>query len=123
MLIGIFGNNNYKPYPSNNGNTYGNSYGSSYNNNRSTPSELEVMLKDFITKQTAFNKTIEQKFGKNDVLATKVDSLALDVDLIKLKVMPTDFKESKTLNAITVRIDENVRMMAELHAMWEREDE
>src|SRR4051812_13936886 len=114
-----FGNNNYKPYPSNNGN----SYGSSYNTNRSTPSELEDMIKDFITKQTAFNKTVEEKFGKIDVLAAKVDSLALDVDLIKLKVMPTDFKESKTLNAIQVRIDENVRMMAELHAMWEREDE
>src|SRR4051812_24925760 len=118
-----FGNNNYKPYTSNNGNTYSNSYGSSYSNNRSAPSELEVMLKDFITKQTAFNKTIEEKFSRIDVLAAKVDSLALDVDLIKLKVMPTDFKESKTLNAIQVRIDENVRMMAELHAMWEREDE
>src|SRR3954447_2473829 len=81
------------------------------------------MLKDFITKQTAFNKIIEEKFIKIDVLAAKVDSLALDVDLIKLKVMPTDSKQSKTLNAIQVRIDENVRMMAELHAMWEREDE
>jgi hypothetical protein len=27
------------------------------------------------------------------------------------------------LNAIQVRIDENVRMLAELHARWEREDE
>jgi hypothetical protein len=32
-------------------------------------------------------------------------------------------KESNTLNAIQVRIDENVRMLAELHARWEREDE
>jgi hypothetical protein len=32
-------------------------------------------------------------------------------------------KESKTLNAIQVRIDENVRLLAELHARWEREDE
>jgi hypothetical protein len=31
-------------------------------------------------------------------------------------------KESTTLNAIQVRIDENVRMLAELHARWERED-
>jgi hypothetical protein len=31
-------------------------------------------------------------------------------------------KESKTLNAIEVRIDENIRMLAELHARWERED-
>jgi hypothetical protein len=28
-----------------------------------------------------------------------------------------------TANAIQVRIDENVRMLAELHARWEREDE
>jgi hypothetical protein len=27
------------------------------------------------------------------------------------------------LNAIQVRIDDNVRMLAELHAKWEREDE
>ena len=62
-----FGNSNYKPYPSNGGNGYGNSYGSSYNNNKSVPSDLEVMLKDFISTQTAFNKTVEEKFGKIDV--------------------------------------------------------
>jgi hypothetical protein len=35
-------------------------------------------------------------------------------------------KESNTFaatNVIQVRIDENVRMLAELHARWEREDE
>ena len=37
--------------------------------------------------------------------------------------MPPDVKESKTLNAIQVRIDDNIRMLAELHARWEREDE
>jgi hypothetical protein len=31
-------------------------------------------------------------------------------------------KESKTLNAIQVKIDDNVSMLAELHARWERED-
>jgi hypothetical protein len=61
--------------------------------------------------------------GKIDILASKVDSLALDVELLKLKVFSHDVKESKTLNAIQVRIDENVRMLAELHARWEREDE
>jgi hypothetical protein len=81
------------------------------------------MLKDFIGKQTAFNKSVEEKLGKIDVPASKVDSLALDVELLKLKVFPHDVKESKTLNAIQVRIDENVRMLAELHARWEREDE
>jgi hypothetical protein len=81
------------------------------------------MLKDFIGKQTAFNKSVEEKLGKIDILVSKVDSLALDVELLKLKVLPNDMKGSKTLNAIQVRIDENVRMLAELHARWEREDE
>jgi hypothetical protein len=81
------------------------------------------MLKDFISKQTAFNKSVEEKLGKIDVLASKVDSLAFDVELMKLKDMPHDDKESKTLNAFQVRIDDNVRMLAELHGRWEREDE
>jgi hypothetical protein len=118
-----FASNNYRPYPSTNGNGYGNSYGNSSNNNRGTPSDLEVMLKDFISKQTAFNKSVEEKLGKINVLASKVDSLALDVELLKLKVLPHDVKESKTLNAIQVKIDKNVRMLVELHARWEREDE
>jgi hypothetical protein len=45
-----FDSNNYRLYPSTKGNDYGNSYGSSSNNNRSAPSDLEVMLKDFISK-------------------------------------------------------------------------
>jgi hypothetical protein len=70
------------------------------------------MLKDFIGKQTAFNKYVEEKLGKIYILASKVYSLALDVELLKLKVLPNDVKESNTLNAIQVRIDENVRMLA-----------
>jgi hypothetical protein len=84
------------------------------------------MLIDFIAKQTAFNKSVEEKLGKIDILASKVDSLALDVELLKLKVLPKDVKEINTFaatNAIQVRIDENVRMLAELHARWERGDE
>jgi hypothetical protein len=42
---------------------------------------------------------------------------------LKLKFLPHDVKESKTLNDIQVRIDDNVRMLAELHTRWEREDE
>jgi hypothetical protein len=38
-------------------------------------------------------------------------------------VLPHDVKESKTLNVIQVRIDDNVRILAEFHARWEREDE
>src|SRR4051794_31436467 len=39
------------------------------------------------------------------------------------KTETIDSNPFATLNAIQVRIDENVRMMAELHARWEREDE
>jgi hypothetical protein len=121
-----FASNNYLSYPSTNGNGSGNSYGNSSNNTRGAPSELEVMLKDFIGKQTAFNKSVEETLGKIDILASKVDSLALDVELLKLKVLPNDVKESNTFaatNAIQVKIDKNVRMLAELYARWEREDE
>jgi hypothetical protein len=83
-----FASNNYRLYPSTNGNGYGNSS----NNTRAAPSELEVMLKDFIGKQTAFNKSIQEKLGKIDILASKVDSLALDVELLKLKVLPNEVK-------------------------------
>jgi hypothetical protein len=38
--------------------------------------------------------------GKIDILASKFDSLALDVELLKLKVLLNDVKESTTLNAI-----------------------
>ncbi|KAK1610464.1 hypothetical protein QYE76_034137 [Lolium multiflorum] len=117
--------NNYRPYPSANSNGYGNSYGNSYNNNRSVPPGLEAMLKEFISTQTAFNKSVEEKLDKIDILATKVDRLASDVDLLKLKVMPNkdiDNKIVTTANAIQVRINENIRLMAELHARWEREE-
>ncbi|KAK1628023.1 hypothetical protein QYE76_002338 [Lolium multiflorum] len=115
-----YGNNNYRPYPSNNGSGYGNSY----NNNKSVPSGLEVMLKEFISTQTAFNKTVEEKLSKIDVLASKVDSLALDVDLLKLKVMLEEVKDARfaKTNAIQVRINDNIRMLAELHARWDREE-
>src|SRR3954471_22301176 len=59
-----FGSNNYRPYPSNNSNAYGNAYGNSYSNNRGAPSELDIMLEVFISKQTAFNKSVEEKFDK-----------------------------------------------------------
>ncbi|KAK1699449.1 hypothetical protein QYE76_016146 [Lolium multiflorum] len=117
--------NNYRPYPYNNGNGYGNSYGNSYNNNRNTPPGLEAMLKKFISTQTAFNKSVEEKLGKIDILASKVDSLAADVDLLKSKVMPNENHHNKittTANAIQVRFNDNIRLMAELRARWDREE-
>ena len=95
-----FGNNNYKPYPLNNGNLYGNSYGKSYNNNRGVSSDLESMLKDFITSQKAFNKIVEEKLEKHDNLVIKVDSLSHEVDFLKITFLPHDVKEHKNLNDI-----------------------
>jgi hypothetical protein len=67
------------------------------------------MPKDIISKQTAFNKSVEEKLGKIDVLASKVESLALDVELLKLKVLPHDVKESKTfkgsMSSIIITMD------------------
>jgi hypothetical protein len=117
--------NNYRPSPYNNGNGYGNSYGNPYNNNRNSPPRLEAMLKEFISTQTAFNKSVEEKLGKIDILASKVDSLAADVDLLKSKVMPNENHHNKivtTANVIQVRINENIRLMAELRARWEKEE-
>ncbi|KAK1648229.1 hypothetical protein QYE76_066034 [Lolium multiflorum] len=117
--------NNYRPYPSANGNGYGNSYGNSYNNNRNVPSGLEAMLKEFISTQTAFNKSVEEKLDKIDIIASRVDRLASDVNLLKLKVMPNndiDNKIATTAKAIQVRINENIRLMAELRARWDREE-
>ena len=73
-------NNNYKPYPSNNGNSYGNSF----NNNRGVSSDLESMLKDFITSQKSFNKIVEEKLEKLDNLVAKVDNLSHEVDFLKI---------------------------------------
>jgi hypothetical protein len=76
------------------------------------PLSLKSCSRTSSVSKLLFNKSIEEKLGKIDVLASKVDSLAIDVELLKLKVLPNDVKESTTLNAIQVRIDENVRMLA-----------
>ena len=85
-----FGNNNCKPYPPNSGNSYGNSYG----NNKSVPTDLESMLKYFITSQKVFDKTVEEKLDKLDNLVLKVDSLAHDVEMLKIRTSPMEDKKT-----------------------------
>src|SRR3954454_23200688 len=51
-----FGSNNPRPFPSNN---YGNN--NTYPGTKNSTSELESMLKDFITTQKAFKKIVEEK--------------------------------------------------------------
>src|ERR1044071_10452100 len=60
---------NHRPFPSNN---YGNN--NTYPSTKNSTSELESMLKDFITTQKAFNKSIEQKLDKLDNLTLKEDN-------------------------------------------------
>src|SRR3954451_21726275 len=65
-----FGNNNPRPFPSNN--SYGNN--NTYPSAKNSTFELESMLKDFITSQKAFNKSIEEKLDKLDSFSLKVDN-------------------------------------------------
>src|SRR4051812_7528442 len=71
-----FGSNNPRPFPSNN---YGNN--NTYPSAKNTTSELESMLKDFITTQKAFNKSVEEKLDN-------LDSLSLMLRCLKLELLP-----------------------------------
>jgi hypothetical protein len=72
-----FASNNYRAYPSTNGNGYGNSYGNSSNNTRGAPSELEVMLKDFIGNQTALTSLLRKSWAKLIFFLLKLIALLL----------------------------------------------
>ena len=78
-----FGKNNPRPFPSNN---YGNN--NTYSSTKNSTSELESMLKDFITTQKAFNKSVEEKLDKLDSLSLKVDNIADDVEMLKIRTSP-----------------------------------
>ena len=91
-----FGNNNPRPFPSNN-NSYGNSYGNAYSNTKSSTSELQGMLKEFITSQKAFNKNVEEKLEKLDSLSLKVDNIAHDVEMLKIRTSPLEDEKIKSL--------------------------
>src|SRR3954470_16095309 len=80
-----FGNNNPKPFPSNN---YGNN--NTYASTKNFTSELESMLKDIITTQKAFNKSVEEKLDKLDSLLSKLDNLAHEVELLKIRTSPLE---------------------------------
>src|SRR3954466_14976074 len=77
-----FGSNNPRPFPSSN---YGNN---TYPTTRNSILELETMLKDFITTQKAFNKSVEEKLDKLDILSSKVDNIAHDVEMLKIRTSP-----------------------------------
>src|SRR3954470_3861665 len=120
-----FNNNSYRgnfasnprPFPS----TYGNN--NTYPSNKNPTSELESMLRDFITTQKAFNKSVEEKLAKLHNLCLKVDNLALDVEMLKIRTSPLEESKVTHVNAIQLQINENIRMMAKLKERWAREKE
>src|SRR4051812_13773187 len=110
-----FGNNNPRPFPSNN---YGNN--NTYASTKNSTSELESMLKDFITTQKAFNKSVEENLDKLDSLALKLDNIAHDVEMLKSRTSPLEERKTTPMNAIQVQINENIRMLATLKDRWAR---
>src|SRR3954463_8154550 len=81
------------------------------------------MLKDFITTQKAFNKSVEEKFEKLDSIYLKVDNIAHDVEMLKIRTSPPEERKTTPMNAIQVQINENIRMLAKLKERWAREKE
>src|SRR3954462_5382641 len=108
---------NPRPFPSN----YGNN--NTYPSNKNPSSELENMLRDFITTHKAFNKNVEEKLAKLDNLSLKVDSLALDIEMLKIRTSPLEENKATPINAIQLQINENIRMMAKLKERRAREKE
>src|SRR3954470_20928869 len=79
------------------------------------------MIQDFISKQTTFNKTIEEKIltvEKNISSLSEAQTSLVNKMAAKPKTMENTFA---TGHAIQVTIDKNVRLLAQLHAKWERE--
>ena len=46
-----------------------------------------------------------------------------DVEILKIRTTPLQDKPTESLNAISIQINENERMLARLHARWAREAE
>src|SRR3954465_8794418 len=113
-----FGSNNPRPFPSNN---YGNN--NTYPSTKNSTFELETLLKDFITTQKAINKSVEEKLDKLDTLSSKVDNIAHDVEMLKIRTYPPEERKTTPMNAIQVQINENIRMLVKLKERWAREKE
>ena len=80
------------------------------------------MLKYFISTEKVFNKTIEEKLEKLDNLVLKVDSLAHDVEILKIRTKPLEVKKNEPIN-IQAQINENIRTLAQLPPRRARERE
>ena len=81
------------------------------------------MLKDIITTQKAFNKRVEEKLDKLYSLSSKVDNIAHDVEILKIRTSPPKERKTTPMNVIQVQINENIRMLGKLKERWAREKE
>jgi hypothetical protein len=139
-----FASNNYRPFPSNGDNSY---LGRPKMPSEERIFELEKATKNFMQAQyeqnRAFTKTMEEQSALLRIISHQLENLNKAIPELQAKVSKakTDISslfnaESNlvnrmsvkpdtfaTANAIQVRIDKNVRMLAELHARWKREDE
>src|SRR3954470_13565115 len=79
------------------------------------------MLKDFISTQKAFNKSVEEKLDKLDSVSLKVDNIDHDVEMLKIRTSPLEESKTTPMNAIQVQINE--KMLAKLKDRWDREKE
>src|ERR1041385_8412752 len=94
-----------------------------YPSTKNSTFELESMLKDFITTQKAFNKSVEEKLDKLDILSSKVYNIAHDVEMLKIRTSPPEERKTTPMNDIQVQINENIRMLGKLKERWDREKE
>src|SRR4051812_27416781 len=90
---------------------------------KNSTSNIESILKDFITTQKTFNKTVEEKLDKLDSLTLKVDNISHDVEMLKIRTSPLEEKKTTPMTAIQVQINENIRMLAKLKDRWAGEKE
>src|ERR1044072_3603442 len=81
------------------------------------------MLKDFITTQKAFHKSVEEKLDKLDSLSLKVDNISHDVEMLKIRTSPLEERKTTPMNAIQAQVNENIRMLAKHKDRWAREKE
>jgi hypothetical protein len=84
--------------------------------------EQSALLRTISHQLENLNKAIPELQAKVFKAETDISSLSnVQSSLVnRMSAKPDPFA---TPNAIQVRIDENVRLFAELHARWEREDE
>jgi hypothetical protein len=139
-----FSTNNYRPYSSNSDNGY---LGRPTMPSEERILEVEMATENFMQMQyeqnKLFTKTIEEQSALLKTISHQLDNLNRAIPELQAKVSKAETNISflsdaqsslinrmadkpdpfAATNAIQVRIDENVRILAKLHARWEREDE